>query len=194
MICFSAFPRARCHFCKSGKWKCQYLTKPPKEGKVAVKVEKSAKVEKLRPKEKAKGEMKRMGLREVRKPALKARRKPAVVTGPSQFPGSMSTDVPAVQAKASEKVSYWVSTNLVGEPVPTQYRKGWDFSVISDEGRLSLGVIRSRVQVLMRQIELLNVELRVLIDMEEAMFDARLEAGDEMEEGEFADEELSDFE
>jgi hypothetical protein len=46
----------------------------------------------------------------------------------------------------------------------------------------------------MRQIELLNVELRVLVDMEEAMFNARLEAGDEMVEGEFADEELSDFE
>jgi hypothetical protein len=46
----------------------------------------------------------------------------------------------------------------------------------------------------MRQIELLNVELWVLINMEEAMFDARLEAGDKMEEGEFADKELSDFE
>jgi hypothetical protein len=72
--------------------------------------------------------------------------------------------------------------------------KGWDFSVIGDEGRLSLGVIWLRVQVLMCQIELLNVELRVLIDMEEAMFNAWLEAGDKMEEGEFADEELSDFE
>jgi hypothetical protein len=194
MICFSVFPGACCHFCKSGKRKCQYLAKPPKEGKVAVKVEKSAKVEKLRPKEKAKGETKRMGLREVRKPAPKARREPAVVTGLSRFPGLMSTDVPAVRAKVSEKVGYWVSTNLVGEPVPTQYTKGWDFSVIGDEGRLSLGVIRSQVQVLMCQIKLLNVELWVLINMEEAMFDARLEAGDEMEEGEFADEELSDFE
>jgi hypothetical protein len=46
----------------------------------------------------------------------------------------------------------------------------------------------------MCQIELLNVELRVLIDMEEAMFNARLEAGDEMEEGEFADKEFLDFE
>jgi hypothetical protein len=139
MICFSAFPRARCHFCKSGKWKCQYSAKPPKEGKVAVKVEKSAKVEKSRPKEKVKGETKRMGLREVLKPAPKARRKPAVVTGLSQFPGLMSTDVPAVRAKASEKVSYWVGTNLVSKPVPTWYTKGWDFSVIGDMGRLSLG-------------------------------------------------------
>jgi hypothetical protein len=65
---------------------------------------------------------------------------------------------------------------------------------IGDEGSLSLGVIRLWAQVLMRQIELLNVELRVLINMEEAMFDARLEAGDKMEEGEFADEELLDFE
>jgi hypothetical protein len=84
--------------------------------------------------------------------------------------------------------------NLVGEPVPTRYTKGWDFSAISDKGRLSLGVIWLQAQVLMRQIEPLNVELQVLIDMEEAMFDARLEAGDEMEEGEFADEELLDFE
>jgi hypothetical protein len=159
-----------------------------------VKVEKSAKVEKSRPKEKAKGKTKRMGLREVRKPAPKARRKPAVIAGPSWFPGSMSTNIPAVQAKASEKVSYWVGTNLVGEPVPTWYTKGWDFSAVSDEGRLSLGVIWLRAQVLMRQIELLNVELWVLIDMEEAMFDTRLEAGDEMEEGEFANKELSDFE
>jgi hypothetical protein len=106
----------------------------------------------------------------------------------------MSTDVPVVQAKSSEKVGYWVGTNLVSEPVPTRYTKGWDFSVIGDKGRLSLGVIWSRAQVLMHQIELLNVELRVLVDMEEAMFDARLEAGDEMVEGEFANEELSDFE
>jgi hypothetical protein len=178
------------------KRKCQYLAKPPKEGKVAVKVEKSAKVEKLRPKfkEKAKGETKRMGLREVCKLVPKARHEPAVVAGPSQFPGSMSTNVPAVRAKALEKVGYWVGTNLVGKPVSTQYTKAWDFSAIGDEGRLSLGVIRLQVQVLMHQIELLNVELRVLIDMEEAMFDTRLEAGDEMEEGEFADKELSDFE
>jgi hypothetical protein len=194
MICFSAFPGVRCHFCKSRKRKCQYSAKPPKEGKVAVKVKKSAKVEKSRPKEKAKGETKRMGLREVRKPAPKARRDPAVVAGPSRFPGLMSTDVPAVRAKLSEKVGYWVGTNLVSEPVPTRYTKGWDFSAIGDEGRLSLGVIRSRAQVLMRQIELLNMELQVLVDMEEAMFNARLEAGDEMAEGEFADEELSDFE
>jgi hypothetical protein len=194
MICFSVFPGVRCHFCKSGKRKCQYLAKPPKEGKVAVKVKKLAKVEKSRPKEKAKGKMKRMGLREVCKPAPKARHEPVVVAGPSRFPGSMSTDVPVVRAKSSEKVGYWVGTNLVGEPVPTQYTKGWDFSVIGDEGRLSLGVIWLQAQVLMCQIELLNVELRVLINMEEAMFDARLEAGDEMEEGEFANEELSDFE
>jgi hypothetical protein len=194
MICFSAFPGAWCHFCKSGKRKCQYSAKLPKEGKVAVKVEKSAKVEKLRPKEKAKGETKRMGLREVRKPAPKARHDPAVVAGPSRFPGLMSTDVPAVRAESLEKVGYWVGTNLVGKLVPTRYTKGWDFSAICDEGRLSLGVIWSWAQVLMRQIELLNVELRVLINMEEAMFDARLEAGDKMEEGEFADKELSDFE
>jgi hypothetical protein len=188
------FPRARCHFCKSGEWKCQYLARPPKEGKVAVKVEKSAKVEKSRPKEKTKGETKRMGLREVCKPAPKARREPAVVAGPSRFPGSMSTNIPAVRAKALEKVGYWVGTNLVGKLVPMRYTKGWDFSAVGDKGRLSLGVIQSWVQVLMRQIELLNVELRVLIDMEEAMFDMRLKVGDEMEEGEFADEELSDFE
>jgi hypothetical protein len=166
MICFSAFPRVRCHLCKSGKWKCQYSAKPPKEGKVVVKVKKSAKVEKSRPKEKAKGETKRMGLREVCKPAPKARHEPAVVAGPSQFPGSMSTNVPAVQAKVSEKV---------GEPVPTWYMKGWDFLAVGDEGRLSLGVVWLRAQVLMCQIELLNVELQVLIDMEEAMFDVRLE-------------------
>jgi hypothetical protein len=194
MICFSVFPGARCHFCKSGKRKCQYSAKPPKEGKVVVKVEKSAKVEKSRLKEKAKGETKRMGLREVRKPAPKARHEPADVAGPSRFPGSMLTDVPAVRVKASEKVSYWVSTNLVGELVPTWYTKGWDFSAVGDEGRLSLGVIQLRAQVLMRQIELLKVELQVLIDMEEAMFDAWLEAGDKMEEGEFANEELSDYE
>jgi hypothetical protein len=194
MICFSTFPGARCHFCNSRKRKCQYLAKPPKEGKVAVKVEKSAKVEKSRPKEKAKGETKWMGLREVRKPAPKATHEPAVVAGPSWFPGSMSTDVPVVRAKASEKVSYWIGTNLVGEPVPTWYTKGWDFSAIGDEGRLSLGVIWLQAQVLMCQIELLNVELQVLIDMEEAMFNVWLEEGDEMEEGEFADEELSDFE
>jgi hypothetical protein len=100
------------------------LAKLPKEGKVAVKVEKSAKVEKSKPKKKAKGETKRMGLREVHNPAPKARREPAVVTGPSRFPGLMSTDIPVVQAKAVEKVSYWVSTNLVGKPVPVQYTKG----------------------------------------------------------------------
>jgi hypothetical protein len=105
----------------------------------------------------------------------------------------MSTDIPAVRAKSLEKVGYWVSTILVGEPVPTRYMKGWDFSAIGDKGRLSLGVIWSWAQVLMRQIELLNVELWVLVDMEEAMFDAQLEAGDEMAEGEFADKELSDF-
>jgi hypothetical protein len=159
-----------------------------------VKVKNLAKVEKSRPKEKAKGETKRMGLREVHKPAPKARCEPVVVAGPSRFPGSMLTNVPAVQAKVSEKVGYWVGTNLVGEPVPTRYTKGWDFVAIGDKGRLSLGVIWSQAQVLMPQIELLNVELRVLIDMEEAMFNTRLEAGDKMEEGEFADEELSDFE
>jgi hypothetical protein len=194
MICFSAFPGVRCHFCKSGKQKCQYLAKLYKEGKVMVKVEKSAKVEKSRPKEKAKGKTKRMGLREVCKPALKARRKPAVVAGPSPFPGSMSINIPAVQAKASEKVGYWVGTNLVGEPVPTQYTKGWDFLAVGDEGRLSLGVIWLRAQVLMCQIELLNMELQVLIDMEEVIFKAWLEAGDKMEEGKFADKELLDFE
>jgi hypothetical protein len=151
-------------------------------------------VETSRPKEKAKGNTKRMGLREVCKPVPKARHKPAVVAGPSWFPGSISTNVPAVQVKASEKVGYWVSTNLVGEPVPTRYTKGWDFSAVGDEGRLSLGVIWSQAQVLMRQIKLLNVELQVLIDMEEAMFNTQLEAGDKMEEGEFADEELLDFE
>jgi hypothetical protein len=78
--------------------------------------------------------------------------------------------------------------------VPAWYTKGWDFSAVGDKGRLSLGVIRLRAQVLMCQIELLNVELWLLIDMEEAMFDTWLEAGDKMEEGEFADEELSDFE
>jgi hypothetical protein len=96
------------------------LAKPPKEGKVMVKVEKSAKVERSKPKEKAKGKTKRMGLREVQKPALKARRKPTVVAVPSQFPGSMSTDVPVVQTKAAEEVGYWVSTNLVGKPVPAR--------------------------------------------------------------------------
>jgi hypothetical protein len=116
MICFSAFPGVRCHFCKSGKRKCQYSAKPPKEGKVAVKVKKSVKVEKSRPKEKVKGKTKRMGLREVRKPAPKARHDPAVVAGPSRFPGLMSTNVPVVQAKLLEKVGYWVGTNLVGEP------------------------------------------------------------------------------
>jgi hypothetical protein len=80
----------------------------------------------------------------------------------------MSTDIPAVQAKAAEKVGYWVGTNLVGKPVPAWYTKGWDFSVVGDEGRLSLGVIWLWVQVLMCQIELLNMELRLLIDMEEA--------------------------
>jgi hypothetical protein len=87
MICFSVFPGAQCHFCKSGKRKCQYSAKPPKEGKVAVKVEKSAKVERSKPKEKAKVETKRMGLREVRKPVPQARHKPTVVAGPSWFPG-----------------------------------------------------------------------------------------------------------
>jgi hypothetical protein len=164
------------------------LAKPPKEGKVAVKVEKLVKVERLKPKEKAKGKTKRMGLREVRKPAPKARHKPAVIAGLSQFLGLMLTDVPAVQAKAVEKVGYWV-----GEPVPVWYTKGWDFSVVSDKGRLSLGVIWSWAQVLMHQIELLNVELQLLTNMEEAMFDMWLEVGDEMEEGEFADKELSGF-
>jgi hypothetical protein len=65
IICFSAFPRAWCHFCKARKQKCQYSARPPKEGKVEVKVKKLVKVEKSRPKEKAKGETKRMGLREV---------------------------------------------------------------------------------------------------------------------------------
>jgi hypothetical protein len=101
----------------------------------------------------------------------------------------MLTDVPAVQAKVAEKVGHWV-----GKPVPVWYTKRWDFSVVGDEGRLSLGVIWLQVQVLMHQIELLNVELRLLIDMEEAMFDVQLEAGDKMEEGEFADEELLEFE
>jgi hypothetical protein len=178
MICFSVFPRARCHVCKSGKQKCQYSARPPKEGKVAVKVKKSAKVEKSRPKEKAKGETKRMGLREVHKPVPKARREPVVVAGLLRFPGLMLTDVPVVRAKASEKVGYWVGANLVGKPVPMRYMKGWDFLVVGDEGRLSWGVIRSRAQVLLHQIELLHVELWVLINMEEAMFNVRLEAGD----------------
>jgi hypothetical protein len=194
MICFSANPGARCHFCKSGKRKCQYLAKPPKEGKVEVKVEKLAKVEKSKPKEKAKGETKRMGLREVQKPAPKARHKPVAIAGPSQFPDLMLTNIPAVQAKAAEKAGYWVGTNLLGKPVPVRYTKGWDFSAVGDEGRLSLGVIRLRVRVLMRQIKLLNVELQLLIDMEEAMFNMQLEAGDKMEEGEFANEELLGFE
>jgi hypothetical protein len=194
MICFSVFPWAQCHFCKSGKRKCQYSAKPPKEGKVAVKIKKSEKVEKLKPTEKAKGETKKMGLREVRKPVPKARCKPAVVAGLSRFPGSMLTNVPVVRAKAAEKVGYWVGTNLVGEPVPVWYTKGWDFLAVGDEGGLSLGVIWLQAQVLMRQIELLNMELRLLIDMEEAMLDTQLEAGDKMEEGDFADEDLLDFE
>jgi hypothetical protein len=94
----------------------------------------------------------------------------------------------------AEKVGYWVGTNLVGKPVPVRYMKGWDFSAVGDKGRLSLGVIRLWAQVLMCQIELLNVELWLLIDMEEAMFDVWLEVGDKMEEGEFADEELLEFE
>jgi hypothetical protein len=194
MICFSAFPGARCHFCKSGKRKCQYLAKLPKEGKVVVKVKKLAKVEKLKLKEKAKGETERTGLREVRKPMPKARHEPVIIAGLSQFPGLMLTDVPVVRVKAVEKVGYWVSTNLVGKPVPARYTKGWDFLAVGDEGRLSLGVIWSRAQVLMCQIELLNVELQLLINMEEAMFDMWLEAGDKMEEGEFADKELLEFE
>jgi hypothetical protein len=64
----------------------------------------------------------------------------------------MSTDIPAVQAKVVEKVGYWV-----GKPVPAWYTKRWDFSAVGDEGRLSLGVIWSQVQVLLRQIELLNM-------------------------------------
>jgi hypothetical protein len=194
MICFSAFPGAQCHFCKAGKRKCQYLAKPPKEGKIEVKVEKSAKVEKSRPKEKVKGETKRMGLREVWKLAPKAKRKPTVVAGPSHFPGSMSANVPAVRVKATEKVGYWVGSNMVGKPVPVRYTKGWDFSVVRNKGKLSLGVIWVQAQVLMCQIELLNVELQLLTDMEEAMFDTRLEASNEMEEGEFADKELLEVE
>jgi hypothetical protein len=100
----------------------------------------------------------------------------------------MSTDVPAVQAKVAEKVGYWV-----GKPVPVWYTKRWDFLAVGDKGRLGLGVIWSRAQVLMHQIKLLNVELRLLIDMEEAMFNAQLEADDKMEEGEFADKELLEF-
>jgi hypothetical protein len=159
-----------------------------------VKIKKLAKVEKLKPKEKAKVATKRMGLREIWKPVPKARREPAVVAGPLWFLGSMLTNVPVVQVKAADKVGYWVSTNLVGKPVPAQYTKGWDFSVVGDKGRLSLGVIWLWAQVLMRHIKLLNMELRLLINMEEAMFYMRLEAGDKMEEGEFANEELSDVE
>jgi hypothetical protein len=65
-----------------------------------------------------------------------------------------------VQAKAMEKVSYWVGTNLVGKPVPVQYMKGWDFLVVGNKGKLSLRVIWAWEQVLMCQIKLLNVELQ----------------------------------
>jgi hypothetical protein len=92
--------------------------------------------------------------------------------------------------KVVEKAGYWVSTNLVSEPVPAWYTKGWDFLAVSDKGRLSLGVIQSQAQVLVCQIELLNVELWLLTNMEEAMFNMWLEAGGEMEEGEFADDVL----
>jgi hypothetical protein len=72
----------------------------------------------------------------------------------------MSADIPVVRAKATKKVGYWVGTNLVGELVPVQYMKGWDFSVVGNEGKLSLGVIWAWAQVLMHQIKLLNVELQ----------------------------------
>jgi hypothetical protein len=74
---------------------------------------------------------------------------------------------------------------------PSEWR---DFSAVSNKGRLSLGVIWAWVQVLMCQIELLNMELWLLTNMEEAMFDAWLEVGDKMEEGEYADEEISEAE
>jgi hypothetical protein len=46
----------------------------------------------------------------------------------------------------------------------------------------------------MCQIKLLNVELQPLTKVEEAMFDTQLEAGNKMEEGGFADKEMSDVE
>jgi hypothetical protein len=98
-------------------------------------------------------------------------------------------DADQCPCSASEDVG---EGQLLGRHQPG--RQAGAFSVVGDEGRLSLRVIRLWAQVLMRQIELLNVELQVLIDMEEAMFDARLEAGDEMEEGEVANKELEDFE
>jgi hypothetical protein len=60
--------------------------------------------------------------------------------------------------------------------------------VVGEDGELSLEVICSHTCTLTRQIAVLKIELRVLAEMEEAMFDAWLEAGKELENGEFDEE------
>jgi hypothetical protein len=60
--------------------------------------------------------------------------------------------------------------------------------VVGEDGELSLEVIRLRTCALMCQIAVLKIELHVLAEMEEAMFNAWLEAGEELEDGEFDEE------
>jgi hypothetical protein len=189
MICFSTLPGVCCHFCKSGKRKCQYSVKTPcKLGKVEAKVpeEKVVKVEKS--KEKPKAVPKKIVAKSSAPLPLQSEHKPPAVAGPSQFTGLMPAGVRAVQVGVASPSHFHTSVSLRGEEIPCRYTRGWDFEVVGEDEELSLEVIRSRTRALTHQIAVLKIELHGLAEMEEAMFDARLEAGKELEDGEFDEE------
>jgi hypothetical protein len=189
MICFSTLPGVHCHFCKSGKCKCQYSVKTPRKlGKVEAKVpeEKVVKVEKLKEKPKA-VQKKIVAKSSVPLPSW-LKHEPAAVAGPSQFAGLMPAGVCAVQAGMASPLHFRTGVSLQGEEIPCRYTRGWDFEVVGEDGELSLEVIRSCTHALMCQIAVLKIDLHVLAEMEEAMFDAQLEVGEELEDGEFDEE------
>jgi hypothetical protein len=97
MICFLTLPGVHCHFCKSGKCKCQYSVKAPRKlGKVEAKVpeEKVIKVEKL--KEKPKAVPKKIVAKSSVPLPFQSKHKPVAIAGPPQFTGSMLARVHVV--------------------------------------------------------------------------------------------------
>lgn len=176
MVCLSTYPGARCHFCKAGKRRCQHSAKPLPDESAVTKMKK----------ERANVDTKKVDLRSVKRTT--AKREPAPVAGPSRFTGSMSVDVPAVRGQGVVRYQQ-PGLNVEGEPIPVRYTKDWDFGAVGDDGRERLARIRSRIRFLTGEIDVLKMELRLMREAEEAMFDARKEADEEMFDGEFEDAE-----
>jgi hypothetical protein len=89
---------------------------------------------------------------------------------------------------------FHTGVSLRGEEIPRQYMRGWDFEAVGEDRELSLEMIRLCTCALthQHQVTVLKIELHILVEMEEAMFDAWLEAGEELEDGEFDEEMGSD--